>query len=125
MSEAKQPNDVDRYVGQQIRQARRELRMTQEAVGKEMNLTFQQVQKYEKGINRISAGRLLAFAELFDRPLEFFFPKVAITTKKQENAALRLEFSDLRKKVKKLVSDIDDIEDLRALAHWAEVAARR
>ena len=73
MSEAKRPDDVDRFVGQQIREARRSKRMTQEQVGKALGLTFQQVQKYEKGVNRIGASRLFQISKILNVPVQFFY----------------------------------------------------
>lgn len=73
MSESKLPNDVDRIVGQRVRWRRRELKLTQEKLGELLDLTFQQVQKYEKGINRISAGRLFEVADVLSVPVSYFF----------------------------------------------------
>lgn len=58
MSESKLPSDIDRIVGENIYRQRRRLKLTQERLGELLGLTFQQVQKYEKGVNRVSAGRL-------------------------------------------------------------------
>ena len=60
----KQPTDIDRYVGLQVRAARRELKLTQDGLGKLLNITFQQVQKYERGVNRISSGKLCEIARV-------------------------------------------------------------
>jgi transcriptional regulator with XRE-family HTH domain len=56
----KSPNSTDVYVGNQIRTRRQQLAMSQEKLGDGLGLTFQQVQKYEKGTNRVGAGRLQA-----------------------------------------------------------------
>lgn len=76
MSERKLPSDIDRIVGQRIRWRRRELRLTQEKLGEMLGLTFQQVQKYEKGVNRISAGRLFEMATVLGVPIEYFYEGV-------------------------------------------------
>ncbi len=73
MSEPKVPSGIDRFVGQRLRWRRRELRLSQEKLGEKLDLTFQQVQKYEKGINRISAGRLYEIAKLLGVPIDFFY----------------------------------------------------
>lgn len=73
MSENKLPSGIDRIVGQRIRWRRRELKLTQEKLGDLLNLTFQQVQKYEKGINRVSAGRLYEIASMLEVPINYFF----------------------------------------------------
>jgi transcriptional regulator with XRE-family HTH domain len=64
---------VDRHVGSRVRMRRLMLRMTQEALGEALGITFQQVQKYEKGVNRISASRLQHIARIFKVPAPFFF----------------------------------------------------
>ena len=69
----KQPTDIDRYVGMQVRAARRELKLTQDALGKLLNITFQQVQKYEKGVNRVSAGRLYEIAAVLGVQIAYFY----------------------------------------------------
>ncbi|MEL6244472.1 MAG: helix-turn-helix transcriptional regulator [Pseudomonadota bacterium] len=73
MSESKSPSGVDRIVGQRVRWRRRELKLTQEKLGEMLDLTFQQVQKYEKGVNRISAGRLYEMASVLGVPVAYFF----------------------------------------------------
>ena len=73
MSENKLPSGIDRVVGQRVRWRRRELKLTQERLGELLNLTFQQVQKYEKGVNRISAGRLFEIASVLGVPITYFY----------------------------------------------------
>lgn len=73
MSESKLPSGIDRVVGQRIRWRRRELKLTQEKLGELLALTFQQVQKYEKGVNRVSAGRLFEIAGVLEVPVSYFF----------------------------------------------------
>src|SRR5271170_1296158 len=65
---------VDIEVGARIRQRRLLLGMNQETLASRLGLTFQQVQKYESGANRVSASRLLAIAEILGVPIEDFFP---------------------------------------------------
>jgi transcriptional regulator with XRE-family HTH domain len=73
MSDSKHPSDIDRVVGQRVRWRRRELKLTQEKLGDLLDLTFQQVQKYEKGVNRISAGRLYEVASVLGVPVTYFY----------------------------------------------------
>lgn len=73
MSENKLPNVVDRHVGRRIRWRRRELKLSQEKLGTLLGLTFQQVQKYERGVNRVSAGRLYEMSEAMTVPITYFF----------------------------------------------------
>lgn len=73
MYDTKQPTPVDAHVGGNLRTIRRAHKLTQEKLGDALGLTFQQVQKYEKGVNRISVSRLYQIAQFFDLPLESFF----------------------------------------------------
>jgi len=67
------PHAIDRHVGDRIRMRRKMQGMTQEKLGDALGLTFQQVQKYEKGTNRIGAGRLQHIASIQQVPISFFF----------------------------------------------------
>ena len=67
------PSPVDVHVGARLRQRRTLLGMNQTKLGSAIGLTFQQVQKYEKGTNRISASRLYALSGTLDVPIEYFF----------------------------------------------------
>ena len=70
---AKIPNPTDKYVGSRVRMRRMMLGMSQEKLADALGLTFQQIQKYEKGTNRISASRLQAISQILDTPVHFFF----------------------------------------------------
>lgn len=67
------PNPTDRYVGARVRSRRIMLGMSQEYLGDALGVAFQQVQKYEKGANRISASRLQQIAHILKVPITFFF----------------------------------------------------
>ena len=69
----KAPNPVDKHVGGRVRMRRMMLDMSQEKLGDALGLTFQQVQKYEKGTNRISASRLQHISHVLQVPVPFFF----------------------------------------------------
>ncbi|WP_424140563.1 helix-turn-helix domain-containing protein [Roseomonas chloroacetimidivorans] len=64
---------IDVHVGSRVRQRRTLLGMSQEKLGEGLGLTFQQVQKYERGVNRIGASRLFDLARVLDVPISFFF----------------------------------------------------
>jgi transcriptional regulator with XRE-family HTH domain len=70
---AKVPNPIDAYVGSRVRMRRLMLGMSQERLAEQIGVTFQQVQKYEKGTNRIGASRLQAIASVLAVPVAFFF----------------------------------------------------
>jgi transcriptional regulator with XRE-family HTH domain len=69
----KSPNQIDKHIGSRVRARRIMLGMSQEKLADALGLTFQQVQKYEKGVNRIGASRLLHIAGILDVSIEFFF----------------------------------------------------
>ena len=69
----KAPNPIDRHVGSRVRMRRMMLGMSQEKLGDALGLTFQQVQKYEKGTNRIGASRLQQISHILQVPVAFFF----------------------------------------------------
>jgi transcriptional regulator with XRE-family HTH domain len=69
----KAPNPIDKHVGSRVRMRRMMLGMSQEKLGDALGLTFQQVQKYEKGTNRIGASRLQQIAHILQVPVSFFF----------------------------------------------------
>ncbi|MGO4713711.1 helix-turn-helix domain-containing protein [Bradyrhizobium sp. 2TAF24] len=70
---AKAPNPVDKYVGSRVRMRRIMLGMSQEKLGEALDLTFQQIQKYEKGTNRIGASRLQQISDILQVPVSFLF----------------------------------------------------
>ena len=70
---ARSPHAIDAYVGERLRLRRTLLGMSQESLGDELNLSFQQVQKYERGTNRISASRLYELGRILDVPVAYFY----------------------------------------------------
>ena len=67
------PNPIDKHVGSRVRMRRMMLHMSQEKLGDALDLTFQQVQKYEKGTNRMGSSRLQQIANILQVPVTFFF----------------------------------------------------
>jgi len=76
----KQANPIDVQVGNRVRIRRMLIGMSQERLGDLLGLTFQQVQKYEKGVNRIGAGRLFEMARILNVPVDFFYEGVNANT---------------------------------------------
>jgi len=70
---ANKPNPIDAHVGRRVRLRRTLLGMSQERLGELLGLTFQQVQKYERGVNRIGSSRLYELGQILDVPVSFFF----------------------------------------------------
>lgn len=75
-------NAVDVHVGKRIRLRRTLLGMSQEQLGNALNITFQQVQKYERGANRVSASRLWDISQIIDVPISYFFEDMSDMTLK-------------------------------------------
>jgi transcriptional regulator with XRE-family HTH domain len=73
MTDERSANAVDRRIGQKVRTRRLEMNMSQERLAELLGVTFQQVQKYEKGVNRIAASRLFDIASSLDVPIAHFF----------------------------------------------------
>jgi transcriptional regulator with XRE-family HTH domain len=73
MMAKKAPNPIDKHVGSRVRMRRMMLGMSQEKLGNNLGLTFQQVQKYEKGTNRIGASRLQQISQILQVSVSFFF----------------------------------------------------
>jgi transcriptional regulator with XRE-family HTH domain len=69
----KKPNPIDVHVGSRIRLRRNMTGMSQEKLGEHLGITFQQIQKYEKGTNRVGASRLQAIASILEVPIAYFF----------------------------------------------------
>lgn len=69
----KAPNPIDKHVGSRVRMRRMLVSMSQEKLGEQLGITFQQIQKYEKGTNRIGASRLQQIATILGVPPSFFF----------------------------------------------------
>jgi transcriptional regulator with XRE-family HTH domain len=70
---SRRANSIDVHVGGRVRLRRMVLGMSQEKLGEQLGLTFQQVQKYEKGVNRIGAGRLFDLSHVLGVPIQFFY----------------------------------------------------
>jgi transcriptional regulator with XRE-family HTH domain len=83
---SRRPNPVDAHVGTRVRLRRMLLGMSQERLGEHLGLTFQQVQKYEKGVNRIGASRLFDLAHVLGVPIQFFYDEIPSGTMPAQSA---------------------------------------
>ena len=84
----KGPKPTDKHVGARVRTRRLMLGMTQTGLADAVGLTFQQIQKYEKGTNRVSASRIQQFSKILDVPMSFFFegaPEADVTGNRKTN----------------------------------------
>lgn len=89
MASKKQPNPIDVHVGSRVRLRRMMLGMSQEKLGEQLGITFQQIQKYEKGTNRIGASRLQHISTVLTVPVSFFFEDAPGTPDEQPGMSER------------------------------------
>ncbi|AQX19173.1 helix-turn-helix domain-containing protein [Bartonella sp. WD16.2] len=113
----KKPDPIDVYVGTRIRLRRNMLGLTQEKLGEQLGITFQQIQKYEKGTNRVGASRLQAIAEIMDVPVSYFFDK-GITQSVEGFAESESNFMDF-------CSSSEGIQLMRAFTNILDAKVRR
>jgi len=83
------PNPIDVHVGSRVRLRRTLLGMSQEKLGDAIGLTFQQVQKYERGANRVGSSRLFDLARVLDVPVSYFFDEMSASTSARSPGRLR------------------------------------
>jgi transcriptional regulator with XRE-family HTH domain len=116
----KAPNPIDQHVGSRVRMRRMMLAMGQQALGASLGLTFQQVQKYEKGTNRIGGSRLQQISDILQVPVAFFFEGMASTptTAAAPNALSMAQIDDF-------VSNSDGLRLIGAFMRIDNAALRR
>src|SRR5260221_13963983 len=117
----KAPNPIDRHVGSRVRMRRMMLAMSQEKLGDALGLTFQQVQKYEKGTNRIAASRLQQMSHILQVPVAFFFegaPNTSAPRDSNESALSVVQIDDF-------ISDSDGLRLIGAFMRIDNAAVRR
>ena len=123
----KSPNPIDKHVGARLRMRRMMLGMSQEKLADGVALTFQQVQKYEKGTNRIGASRLQQFSQILQVPVEFFFNGAPgnVLSSKSENGELTVQFFTLAqaKELAQHFIRIDNPTERRAIVDVAKAIA--
>jgi transcriptional regulator with XRE-family HTH domain len=90
---AKSPNTTDQHVGTRVRMRRLQLGMSQTTLADALGLTFQQVQKYEKGANRISASRLQQISNILQAPMSYIFENAPGTSGKSKIADASLDYT--------------------------------
>jgi transcriptional regulator with XRE-family HTH domain len=116
-------NDTDRHIGKQIRERRIAIGMSQEKLGEALGLTFQQVQKYERGVNRIGAGRLQDIARILAVDVTYFFDGLPDRTGSKDPAdhAFRIVTSTLQGvKLIKLFASVEDSNIQRSIVDLVE-----
>jgi transcriptional regulator with XRE-family HTH domain len=117
----KAPNSIDKHVGSRVRMRRKMLAMSQEKLGAALGLTFQQVQKYENGTNRIGASRLQQMSHILQVPVAFFFegaPNASAPHGSNGSALSMVEIDDF-------VSNSDGLRLIGAFMRIDNAAVRR
>lgn len=114
MAERKAPNPIDAHVGARLRLRRLTLGLSQEKLGRQLGLTFQQVQKYERGANRIGASRLYAIAQILEAPIAYFFEGLD-----------ELETTNPDERIEAMLSSPEAVELNRSFARIRDQATRR
>lgn len=133
-------HSVDLHVGRRLRYRRTMLGVSQEDLGKQVGVTFQQIQKYEKGLNRIGASRLYEFSQILEVNVSFFFEEMAtentenndnlvVSSKNEEScfeheklsnkemlslmrAYSAIEDKEVRKKINDLVKSLSEVAEI-------------
>jgi len=114
------PNPTDVHVGSQIRTRRMALGMSQGKLANRLGLTFQQVQKYEKGTNRVGASRLQAISAILEVPISFFFEGTSpSSTRRKAGDALLPDF------VTEFLGETDSRKLIKAFLRIKEPVVRR
>jgi transcriptional regulator with XRE-family HTH domain len=125
------PNPIDVHVGKRIRMRRLFLGMNQETLANALGLTFQQVQKYEGGANRVSASRLSAMADILGVPISFFFGDLHLgdspQTPEEQESRQRMERPETIELVRLyyLIPDVEVREQFLKMVKVVAAAARR
>jgi transcriptional regulator with XRE-family HTH domain len=123
---ARSPDPIDFLVGQNIRIHRLDEGLTQTDLAKRIGVTFQQVQKYEEGRNRVGGSRLFKIADALELPLSTFFEGCNISHQRVEDSPLLLLAEPHAMKILKAFCQIDDVETRSALVDVVErLAVRR
>jgi transcriptional regulator with XRE-family HTH domain len=113
------PNPIDIHVGKRLRMRRLMLDMSQETLAEALGLTFQQVQKYEKGSNRVGASRLHRISEVLQVPVSFFFEGLASKATGKERGTEALDY------VADFVASSDGLALIRSFSKIRNAKLRR
>lgn len=119
---AKSPNPIDIHVGSRVRMRRNLVGYSQEKLGELLGLTFQQVQKYEKGTNRVSASRLYQIGKILSVPVQFFYDDLP---EEIENSQYGFAESTTEAPVMDFLSSSEGLQLNKAFASIEEPAVRR
>jgi len=114
------PNPIDIHVGTRIRLQRQVMKMSQEKLGDQLGVTFQQVQKYERGANRVGASRLWKMSQVMGVPVGYFFAGLD-----RENAITEFTEDDELPIVYDFINSTDGVSLAKAVSRIKNKAVRR
>lgn len=117
--------DVDAHVGKRLRQRRTMLGLSQEAIARDVGITFQQVQKYEKGSNAMNASRLYQCAQVMQVPVGYFFQGLEHSVSGSYDVSAFAEEGDKFHHNHKKVSDRESLEMMKAFKRIGEQSVRK
>lgn len=113
-------NPIDMHVGARMRLRRLMLRMSQDKLGDSLGVTFQQIQKYERGANRVSASRLWNMAEILEVPVQFFFEGLG-----EQNTLTSFSDTDQTPMVYDFINSHDGVQLAAAFSQICDTKVRR
>jgi len=122
---SRRPNPIDIHVGSRVRFRRMLLGMSQEKLGEKLGLTFQQVQKYEKGINRIGASRLFDLAQVLGVSVQFFYEEAPTIADANQFAAEGFAEKPDENSIVEFLPSRDRLKLNRAFVRISDAKARR
>lgn len=121
----KEPNPIDIHVGSRVRLRRLLVGMSQEKLGEQLGLTFQQVQKYEKGTNRVGASRLYEISRILNVPVQYFYEEMADNDARPLNDDLAFAEAEGSPFVMDFVSSSEGLQLNRSFFEIRDPAVRR
>ena len=121
----KRPNAMDAHVGSRVRLRRMMMGMSQEKLGEQMGLTFQQIQKYERGINRVSASRLWELSKVLGVTVQFFFEELAFGQDPTNQLGAQPGFAEAESTIIEFLGSRDGLELNRAFVRIRDARVRR
>lgn len=123
---ARRPNPVDVHVGSRVRLRRMLLGLSQEKLGEQLGLTFQQIQKYEKGVNRIGASRLYDLSRVLGVGVDFFFDDFKASEAPQDGKTVGVSlFGESDSGIVEFLKSREAIELNRAFSQITDASVRR
>jgi transcriptional regulator with XRE-family HTH domain len=122
---SRRPNPIDVHVGSRVRFRRMLLGMSQEKLGEKLGLTFQQIQKYEKGINRIGASRLFDLAQVLGVSVQFFYEEAPASADAPRLLTAGFGEKPAEGSIVEFLRSRDGLELNKAFVRISDVKARR